>query len=122
MGSPMDECDNIVNIDPSQLLDTTLLKRKLDSSSDELSLPSKKVAVLLTSESGTQDVSATGATPLQVKLTRAERDALKLEKVREREIERQRRDLERQRREEEKLKREEERLKKVPSCVYRINA
>jgi hypothetical protein len=113
MPSPMDECDNIVNIDPPQLPDTTLLKRKLDESLEELSLPSKKVAVLITSNSGIEDAFATGVAPPQAKLTKAERDALRLEKSKEREMERKRRDLARQQKEEEKLKREEERLKKV---------
>lgn len=117
----MDECDNIVNIDPHQVQDVAPLKRKLDESA-ELSMPSKKVAVLTASTSGTQDMSATCAAPSQVKLTKAERDALKLEKEKEREMERQRRDLARQQKEEERLKREEERIKKVSCNVYHSNA
>lgn len=114
MPSPMDECDNLVNIEvpPPSALDT-ILKRKLDDSSEELTFPFKKVAVCPPSlvKSNCSDGMAKGphntaSKPQQPKLTKAEREAVKAEKAREKE-------LERQKREEEKVRREEERIKKV---------
>jgi len=120
----MDECDNVVNIDTST--DQTVLKRKLDGNSDELSFPCKKVAMApipkLPSPEGTTippaSVAAAATSPTtnagtQVKLTKAEREWFKMEKAKEREAERQKREEEKQKREEEKQKREEERAKKV---------
>ena len=119
----MDECDNILNIDPS---DTNILKRKLDGLSEELSFPCKKIAVTPPNKSNGLDISMTHTTLSvpQIKLTKAEREVLKMEKAKEREMERQKREQERQKREEEReqekqkreeerQKREEERLKKV---------
>ena len=79
----MDECDNILNIDPA---DTTILKRKLDRSSEELSFPCKKIAMSPPSKSNGLDVSMTHTIPSvpQIKLTKAECEALKMEKSKER--------------------------------------
>jgi hypothetical protein len=111
MPSPMDECDHLINIDPITTGDTSILKRKLDGSSEELSFPCKKIAGSPVEKLNVPDVSMTmmtptKAAPAQPKLTKAERDALKMEKAKEREVERQKK-------EQEKQKREEERLKKV---------
>ena len=111
----MDECNNLVNIDSS---DTIILKRKLDGSSEELSFPCKKIAISLANKLNGSDGSMTPIAPSmpQTKLTKAEREALKMEKAKERELERQKREQERQKREEEreqeKQKREEERQKR----------
>jgi cell division protein FtsN len=120
MPSPMDECDNVVNIETSPSTDQTLLKRKLDGNSDELSFPCKKVAMspipkLPSPEGATTPTTASPSASMgtQVKLTKAERELLKAEKSKEREAERQKREEEKQKREEEKQKREEERVKKV---------
>jgi hypothetical protein len=118
MPSPMDECDHLMNIDPMPMNDASILKRKLDGSSEELSFPCKKIAAspvekLNVSEVSMATMTPTKTVPTQPKLTKAERDALKLEKAKEREVERQKREQEKQKREEEKSKREEERLKKV---------
>ena len=123
----MDECNNLVNIDPS---DATILKRKLDGSSEELSFPCKKIAMSPPNKANGSDGSMTSTTPSvpQIKLTKAEREVLRMEKAKERELERQKREQERQKREEEReqekqkreeerQKREEERLKKVFHAV-----
>jgi hypothetical protein len=116
----MDECDNLVNIDTT---DTHLLKRKLDGSSEELSFPCKKIAISPAHKSNPPDVSTTPTTTseLQIKLNKAEREAVKAEKAKERKIERQKREQEKQKREEERQKREEERLKKVRLVICQIN-
>jgi len=114
MPSPMDACDNLVNIEvPSPSALDTMLKRKLEDSSEELTFPCKKVAVcppsLVTSNSSdgmTNGAHTTASKPQQPKLTKAEREAVKAERAREK-------DLERQKREDEKARREEERIKKV---------
>ena len=110
MPSPMDECDNVININPSPSTD---LKRKVDGSLEELIFPCKKIAISQVHKSNSPEDATTSSAVAQVKLTKAEREVLKMEKAREREMERQKRELERQTREEEKHKREEERLKKV---------
>jgi hypothetical protein len=111
MPSPMDECDHLMNIDPKPTNDASILKRKLDGSYEELSFPCKKIAgspveKLNVPEASMTTMTPTKTAPTQPKLTKAERDALKMEKAKEREVERQKK-------EQEKQKREEERLKKV---------
>lgn len=117
----MGECDNLVNIEASPANDPTVLKRKLDGSSGEFSFPCKKIAVL--PKSNSSDILTTPLTPsaLQVKLTKAEREAMRMEKAKERDMERQKREQERTKREEEKQKREEERMKKVCDVEYQTN-
>lgn len=104
----MDENDNRMNIDTPSLNDH---KRKLDGSAEESLFPCKKVLVSAPTDVGSSE--ATNISVPQVKLTKAEREMLKLKKSEERERERLKREQERQRREEEKLQREEERQKKV---------
>jgi hypothetical protein len=121
MPSPMDECDHLSNIEPISTNDTSVLKRRLDASNEELSFPCKKIAVSPVEKLSVPDVT-TLPTPMktatiQPKLTKAERDALKMEKAKEREAERQKKEQERQKREEERLKKEEERLRKVLSST-----
>jgi hypothetical protein len=120
----MDEYDNLTNIDRSPSSDTSVLKRKLDGSTDELTFPCKRVAVSPAEKTTILDVSTldvtttptkSGLTP--VKLNKAEREWLKTEKIKEREMERQKREAEKLKREEERVKREEKRLKKVATNV-----
>ena len=118
MPSPMDDCDNRMNIDTSP---STELKRKLDGSEDDLSFPCKKTSVSPISIKVNGDVEESmtpskNGTGIQVKLSKAEKEALRVEKAKEREAERLKKEQERVKREEEKRKREEERLKKV-SCL-----
>lgn len=110
----MDECDHLTNIDPSPSSDASL-KRKSDGTADELTFPCKKVAVSPIPKPIVLDVSTTPTNNVvnQVKLSKAEREALKAEKAKEREMERQKREADKVKREEERLKREDERLKKV---------
>jgi len=118
MPSPMDECDNRMNIDTTS--PSNELKRKLDGSIEELSFPCKKAGVspiTITKVNGVigeelMTPTKNGTSLTQVKLSKAEKEALKLEKAREREAERLRREQEKLKREEEKQKREEERQKK----------
>jgi hypothetical protein len=127
----MDECDNLMNIDTPPSSDAPVLKRKLDPSAEELTFPCKKVAVSPVEKPIIQDVPMTPikqhtltnttstsvavsqAAASQVKLSKAEREAVKAEKAKEKEMERLKREAEKSKREEERLKREEERLKKV---------
>jgi len=114
MPSPMDECDNLVNIEvPVSSAGDTFLKRKREDSSEELPFICKKAAVsppsLIKSNSADGMANGTYTTAFkgqQPTLTKAEREALKAEKAKEKE-------LERQKREEEKARREEERIRKV---------
>jgi hypothetical protein len=137
MPSPMDECDNVMNIDHTV---NDGLKRKLDGASDELSFPCKKVAISPVKPT-MPDPHITTTTPTLAapKLSKAERDAQKAEKAKERELERLKKEQEKlkreeekrkkdeekqkreQEREEEKQKREDERLKKVFLSVTWIN-
>jgi predicted ribosome quality control (RQC) complex YloA/Tae2 family protein len=128
----MDERDNVINIDHTI---NDGLKRKLDSSLDELGFPCKKVA-LSPGKPATPDSQSTPTAPNSAvqKLSKAERETQKTEKAKERELERLKKEQEKlkreeerrkkeeekqkreQEREEEKQKREEERLKKVFLC------
>jgi len=113
----MEECDDIINIDPVQI-DTAILKRKLDGSPEELLFPCKKAAVSPPAKANVTDslsIPLPNSAP-PVKLAKAEREVLKAEKLKIRELERQRREQEKQKREQEKQKREQEKLKKV--CLY----
>jgi hypothetical protein len=124
MPSPMDECDNLANIEPSpQSPPDGMLKRKLDGSAEEFSFPCKKMAVSPPSlnkssnslDGTTNSTCKPASNPAQPKLSKAEREAVKAEKAKERELERQKREAEKAKREEEKVKKEEERVKKVHS-------
>jgi hypothetical protein len=124
MPSPMDECDNLVNIEPApQSPPDGMLKRKLDGSAEEYSFPCKKMAVSPpslhkssnSSDGTTNSTHKPTSNPAQPKLSKAEREAVKAEKAKERELERQKREAEKAKREEEKVKKEEERVKKVRS-------
>jgi len=120
MPSPMDENDNRMNIDASPLSDATLQKRKLDGSSEELSFPCKKLAVTpAPAKTNPSDIrmTPTKSSMPQVKLSKAEREALKLLKAQERETERLKREEERLRREQEKQRREEQKQKKVVNLL-----
>jgi hypothetical protein len=135
MPSPMDECDNLMNIHPSQSSDASVLKRKLDGTTEELAFPCKKVSVSLPDKANVMDLDVTTiptmGTPTkttmtptkvssQVKLSKAEREALKLEKAKERDLERQKREAEKLKREEERVKREEEKLRKEEERVKKV--
>jgi len=117
----MDECANLVNIEPPpQSPPDGILKRKLDGSAEEFAFPCKKMAVSPPSlnKSNSSDGTANGthkapANPAQPKLSKAEREAIKAEKAKERDLERQKREAEKAKREEDKQKKEEERIKKV---------
>jgi len=145
MPSPMDECTDITNIDPTPSNDSTPLKRKLDSSSlEELPFPCKKVVIspipkllssdvlpvqTITSTQPAHSAATENGAGNQIKLSKVEREWLKAEKAKEKELERIKRDQEKEqeklkreqdrlKKEEEKQKREEERLKRVNSpCV-----
>ncbi len=110
MPSPMDECVNVVNIDHTV---NDGLKRKLDDTSDELSFPCKKVAMSPV-KSTTPDLYVAVTTPTSAapKLSKADRDAQKVEKAKERELERQKKEQEKLRREEEKRRKDEEKRRK----------
>jgi chromatin assembly factor 1 subunit A len=116
---------DLMHVDPSPPSDdTATLKRKSEGHSEELSFPCKKVAVVLVPKIASADLSSyKSMASQQQKLTKDEREALKLEKTMEKEIKRQKREQEelireqkRLKREEEKQKLEEERLLKV-RCV-----
>jgi hypothetical protein len=121
----MDECDNLVNIEPApQSPPDGMLKRKLDGSGEEFSFPCKKVAVSppslnksSSSDGTTNSTHKPASNPPQPKLSKAERETVKAEKAKERELERQKREAEKAKREEEKVKKEEERVKRVPSEI-----
>ena len=110
MPSPMDECVNVVNIDHTV---NDGLKRKLDDTSDELSFPCKKVAMSPV-KSTTPDLYVAVTTPTSAapKLSKADRDAQKVEKAKERELERQKKEQEKLRREEEKRRKDEEKQRR----------
>ena len=107
----MDENDNRMNIDTPSLSDH---KRKLDRSAEESLFPCKKVLVSAPTNAGSSEAPVpTNISVPQVKLTKEEREMLKLKKSEERERDRLKKEQERQRRDEEKLRRDEERQKKV---------
>ena len=118
----MVERADVITIESPPSAETGQVKRKADASSEELSLPCKKAALSATQRDniGAESVAPASSTQ-QVKLTKPERDALKLEKAKERELERQKREIERQKRDKERLKREEERLKKVITLSCKAN-
>jgi len=122
MPSPMDEHDNITNIAPipdDSCCSTSpkSLKRNAETM-DELvkAFPVKKVAMVIPVKSNVPspipENTKTAKSP-QPKANREEREALKVEKAKEKELERQKKEHEKQKREEERLKREEEKMKRV---------
>ena len=129
----MEECDNRVNIETSLSADQTVLKRKLDANSDELSFPCKKVVMAPIPKVPSQGATTTPTAAntmieIQAKLTKAEREWLKMEKAKGREAERLKREEERGKREEERQKREkerrereEERFRKVYTPSFGVN-
>ena len=119
MPSPMDECDNITNIEPAPpTLDLTTLKRKSEVLEElALQFPVKSIAMATPTKSSVPSPIPEGTTPTQtsprLKLTKTEKEALKAEKLKEKEAERLKKEQEKQKRIEERQQREEERLKKV---------